>query len=610
MLAIERLLLRAGLAIAAALLGACSAIVPTTPPAGFIAPEHPSGWQDRQISFAPRDMVAAANPLAVDAGVGILAAGGTAVDAAIAVQMVLTLVEPQSSGIGGGAFMLHFDADGRQLASYDGRETAPAAATAALFSDASGKPMPFRQAVIGGRSVGVPGVLRMLELAHREHGRLPWARLFEPAITLATQGFPVSPRLHALIAANAAELAGQPDAARYFLTPDSQPLAVGAPLRNPALADTLRRIARGGADALYHGDIAADIVAAVRGHHDNPGLLSAADLAGYRAIKRMPVCFEYRAAYHICGMGMPSSGAATMGMSLGMLEHFDLAAMQADSADTVHLISEIYRLAYADRARYMADSDFVDVPLAGLLDPAYLARRASLIRMDRSMGTPEAGQPPGASTARGTDYSQPLPSTSHISIVDRDGNAVSMTTSIESAFGSFQMARGFLLNNQLTDFSFRASDDQGRLVANRVEAGKRPRSSMSPTMVFNRNGELEAIIGSPGGSTIIQFVTRSLTGLIDWHLDIQQAIDLPHFGAQTSAVTYLEKNTRLEALKPELERRGHTVRFMDLTSGLHGIVFNGRREDGRGGLFAHDPGRGRWAGGADPRREGSAAGTP
>ena len=599
----------AALALAASLMVACSTGGPSLP-AAFIAPEHPSGWQPRQIDFAARDMVAAANPLAVAAGVEVLAAGGSAVDAAIAVQLVLTLVEPQSSGIGGGAFMLHYDAAAHRLVSYDGRETAPAAATAALFLNADGTPLPFRQAVVGGRSVGTPGVLRMLELAHRQHGRLPWAQLFAPAIELATAGFAVSPRLHALILANLASLAGEPAAAAYFLDPDGQPLATGSTLRNPALAATLRQIAERGADAFYRGPIADDIVAAVRNHPRNPGLLDGGDLAGYRARERPPVCFEYRLSYRICGMGMPSSGAVTMGMSLGMLAHFDLAALGPNGADAVHLMSEAYRLAYADRARYMADSDFVEVPVAGLLDPGYLARRAATIDMARSMGTPEAGLPPGASLARGIDYSQPLPSTSHVSIVDAGGNAVSMTTSIESAFGSFQLVRGFLLNNQLTDFSFRASDDAGRPVANRVEAGKRPRSSMSPTMVFKHSGELEAVLGSPGGSTIIQFVTRSLAGLIDWRLDIQQAIDQPHFGAQTSAITYLEKGTELEALKPELERRGHEVRIMELTSGLHGIVFNGSRADGSRGVFAHHPGRGQWAGGADPRREGSVAGTP
>ncbi len=589
-----------------------AAAPPAATASAFLPPEPPSGYTPKAIAFAQTDMVSAANPLAVQAGVDVLARGGSAVDAAIAVQMVLNVVEPQSSGIGGGAFMLHLDAASRRLLAYDGRETAPAAATPDQFLLPDGKPMPFLAAVDGGLSVGTPGVLRMLERAHQAHGRLPWADLFAPAIRLAAQGFAISPRLSASIAGSAARIRAQGEpVSGYFLNADGSAKAAGTRLANPELAATLQAIASGGAQAFYSGEVAHDIVAKVRSHPVRPGRLTLDDLARYAPQVREPVCAIYRVQYRVCGMPPPSSGGLTTLQTLGMLERFDLAALPPNSTDAVHLVSEAYRLAYADRAKYIADADFVPVPVAGLLEPAYLAQRASLISPARSLGVPTPGRPGGAPQASGTDASAQLPSTSHVSIVDRQGNAVSMTTTIENGFGSLQMVRGFLLNNQLTDFSLVPADASGP-VANRVQPGKRPRSSMAPTMVFNaRSGALEAVLGSPGGSAIIPYVTKTLIGLIDWRLDIQQAINLPNFGAQTSAVTAIEQGSLLDtpALRDALAARGHTVQATpQFTSGLHGVVFNGLRPDGQPGLLARHPGQGQWAGGADPRREGVAAG--
>ena len=576
-----------------------------TPP----PPELPSGWVDKQIVYTDYDMVAAANPLAVKAGVDTLNAGGSAVDAAIAVQMVLNLVEPQSSGIGGGAFLVTFDPKNGKVETYDGRETAPMAADGNLFMTPSG-PMGFTAAVIGGRSVGTPGALRLLELAHKEKGRLPWAKLFEPAIALCEQGFAVSPRLFAALSGANAVLKTDPVTGPYFYQADGSPKPVGTVIKNPELAATFRAIAAGGADAFYSGVIADDIVAKVRSHPTNPGLLAAGDLAAYKAKKREPVCGQYRGRT-ICGMSMPSSGATTVLMTLAMLEGFDVKAMGPNTVDSVHLISEAYRLAYADRGQYMADADFVSVPLAGLLDRNYLAQRAKLINMSKSIGVPPVGQPPGCCAANvfGEGFHYEPEGTSHMSIVDRDGNAVSMTTTIESGFGSYQMVRGFLLNNQLTDFSFTPVDAAGKLVANRVEPGKRPRSSMAPVMAFDGKMRLDTVVGSPGGSAIIQYVTKTLVGVYDWNLDIQQAINHGNFGAQTSATTQLEKGSSVKDLGPGLVARGHTVSVVDINSGLHGITFNGVRDNGnRSGLAAIVLPYAGWAGGADPRREGIAAG--
>jgi len=534
-------------------------------------------------------MVAAANPHAVEAGVAILQAGGSAVDAAVAVQMVLGLVEPQSSGIGGGAFMLYFDSANRNVLSFDGRETAPAAATPSLFLDAAGAKMKFWDAVVGGRSVGTPGVLRMLELAHREYGKLPWRVLFGPAIRLAEDGFAVSPRLAELVADDT-HLRRYPATSAYFHTDAGAPLPAGHVLKNPDYAKTLRAIAAGGAAAFYEGDIARDIVAAVRGATDNPGLLTEADLAGYRARIRPPVCIDYR-SHGVCGMGPPSSGGLTVAMILGILQRFPMAGYAPGSVEAEHLFIEAARLAYADRALYMADSDFVPVPVAGLLEPEYLAQRSRLIAPGRSMGTAAAGTPPRQRTERlAPDNAIEVPSTSHLSIVDAEGNAVSMTTSIESAFGSRLMVRGFLLNNQLTDFSF-APEQDGRPVANRVEAGKRPRSSMAPTIVLNSDRTLRLVTGSPGGSRIINYVARSAMAVLDWDMDPQAAVSRPHVVSRNGTVD-LEQGTPAESLKGALEARGHEVRVGALNSGLHAILVSG----------------GRLLGGADPRREGIAAG--
>jgi len=568
-------------------------------------PEFPSGWTPKTTQFANRDMVAAANPLAVEAGVTILGRGGSAVDAAIAVQMMLTLVEPQSSGIGGGAFLLHYDGKGKQLVGYDGRETAPAAATPDQFMKL-GKPLDFIDAVTGGLSVGTPGVVSMMAMAHAKHGRLPWAALFQPAIELAEKGFPISPRLYTTLAALAKRMCSQKAVAAHYLTPDCTPKEQSSLLKNPELAATLRAIAKGGPSVFYNGPIAEAIVDAVRSHPTNPGRLTTADLAGYTPKVREPICGPYR-GLRICGMPPESSGTIAVLQTLGILEHFDVAKLAPNSLDAVHLISEAYRLAYADRQKFVGDPDFLPVPVAGLLDLGYLKQRSTLISMEKTMGVPVAGAPAGAEP-RGLDDSLSLPSTSHVSIVDGDGNMVAMTTTIESGFGSLQMVKGFILNNQLTDFSLTPTDAEGRPVANRVEAGKRPRSSMAPSFVFNANGDVEAVVGSPGGSNIIQYVVKTLVGLVDWKLDIQAAIDLPNFGAQTSATTEVEKGTALAALQPGLTARGHTVSVVDINSGLQGIVFNGMRGKAPAS-FAKSVGKGRWAGGADPRREGTAKGT-
>lgn len=533
-----------------------------------------------------RQMVTAANPLAAEAGMAMLRRGGSAVDAAIATALVLGLVEPQSSGIGGGAFLLHYDAEGRDVAAYDGRESAPGRAGEDLFLKADGEPMAFWDAVIGGRSVGAPGLLRMLELAHRDHGTLPWATLFQPAIRLAEDGFAVSPRLHGLIA-NDKYLKRYPATAAYFHDAAGNPLAVGSLLQNQAYADTLKAVAQGGADAFYKGPIAAAIVAQVRSAVDNPGLLSTVDLRYYRAKQRAPVCLPYR-RWVVCGMPPPTSGGVAVLQILKLLEPFDLAALapapnQSPGPEAIHLVAEASRLAFADRNRFLADSDFIDVPVAKLLDPGYLAARARLIDPAASMGEASPGLPAQQALSPGL---QEPPSTSHLSVVDRNGNAVSMTASIEGAFGSHLMARGFMLNNELTDFSFRPSDG-GLPVANRVQPGKRPRSSMSPTLVLDRDGRFVMAIGSPGGSRIIGYTAKAVIAALDWNLPLQQAVALPNFVNRNGA-TDLEEGTSIVEAKAALEAMGHKVNVIGMTSGLHGI-----RRTGSG-----------LEGGADPRREG------
>lgn len=526
------------------------------------APEIESGRVERAAAYAPRHMVAAADPRAVAAGLEMLRAGGSAADAAIAAQLVLGLVEPQSSGLGGGAFVLHWSEKERRVRSYDARESAPAAARPERFLDRHGNPQQFMRAVASGRAVGVPGVPRLLEDLHRAHGRLPWARLFEPAILLADKGTPKTGRLARQLAYEQL-LRADPAARALFYA--------GPGIENHAYAETLRAMAATGADAFYRGAIAADIVRAARSD------LTLEDLARYRVIERAPVCGQYR-GYRICGMGPPSSGAAGALQILGILEHTNFARAAPASAEAVHLFSEAARLAYADRAVYVGDPDFAPVPVARMLDAKYLAARARLIG-EHSMGYAKPGT-----------LDPETPGTSHLSVVDGQGNAVAMTTSIEMGFGSRILVRGFLLNNQLTDFSFRP-EVLGRPAANRVEPGKRPRSSMAPTFVFDRDGNFKMALGSPGGLTIINYVAKVLVATLDWGMDIQQAISSPNFGS-TNGPTFLERGTEVEELGDALAARGHVLNFARLTSGLHGI------ERVPGG----------WRGGADPRREGIAAG--
>ncbi|WP_419342351.1 gamma-glutamyltransferase [Achromobacter sp. PD1] len=575
------------LMLAAALAAMPAAWARTPQAAEDLNPEAASGMQTRQLVRAPHFMMASANPLATQAGDEMLRRGGSAVDAAIAAQLVLNLVEPQSSGIGGGAFMVVYSAKSGRIQTYDSRETAPAAAQPQRFLDADGKPVSFARAVNSGLAVGVPGLLRGLELAHKEQGVLPWVDLFQPAIRLAEQGFAVSPRLHKLLAGNK-ELRTQAAAAAYFYAPDGAPWPVGHVLKNPEFARTLRAVAEQGADAFYQGDIARDIVAAVRGHAV-PGDLTLADLASYRAKTRDPVCGAYR-GYQLCGMGPPSSGPIAVLQMLGELEQFPLGRYKPGSLEAVHYFSEAGRLAFADRDFYVADPDFVRVPVRAMLDPAYLRARGALIQPDRSMKVALPGDPEGKLLSLGKDDALALPSTSHLVAVDAQGNALSMTTTIENEFGSKIFVRGFLLNNEMTDFSSSYKDPEGRLVANRIEPGKRPRSSMAPMIVL-RDGKPYLLVGSPGGSAIINYVAKTIVGVLDWGLDIQAAIDLPNMGSRNKD-TELEKGTALEALAPELERMGHPVRITEFPSGIHGIVIEA------GGL----------QGGADPRREGVAQG--
>jgi gamma-glutamyltranspeptidase / glutathione hydrolase len=550
------------------------------------APEAPTGRTAKSAGTATTDMVAAANPLAAEAGRQILAAGGSAVDAAIAVQLVLNLVEPQSSGIGGGAFMVFWD--GQTMTTLDGREKAPAAANPERFLGPDGKPMKFYDAVVGGRSVGVPGTVRLLEAAHKNWGKLAWKDVMEPAIRLAENGFAISPRLNGHLTQEKF-LQNDPVARAYFYEADGKPKAVGTVLKNPAFAQTLRTIADKGADAFYTGEIAQDIVTTVTGHPTNPGDMTLDDLKVYKVVERDPVCGSYR-TYRICGMGPPSSGQLAVQQIMSTLETQDMAALKP-GPEAAHWVAEAGRLAYADRGLYVADPAFVSVPVRGLTDPGYLKSRAALVDPNKSMGKAQPGDPPFQKTflwgaAEGIENG-----TSHISIADRNGNAVSMTTTIEDGFGARLMTKsGFLLNNELTDFSFAATED-GKPVANRVEGGKRPRSSMAPTIVLDSNNKLYALVGSPGGSLIINYVVKTLVGILDWKLDPQVAVDLPNFGSRNGP-TELESGTEAETWKSALEAKGHEVKLIDKNSGIQAIV-------------ATPAG---FVGGADSRREGVAIG--
>jgi gamma-glutamyltranspeptidase/glutathione hydrolase len=573
-------------ALAAALAGLAGATH------GAELPRAQTGDAHGKPAHATTFMVAAANPYAVEAGLEMLRAGGSAADAALAVQLVLNLVEPQSSGIGGGAFMLSFESATHRLTTYDGREAAPGAARPERFL-VDGKPRSFKEAVFGGLSVGVPGTLRALEAVHRRLGRLPWARAFEAAIRLAEDGFRVSPRLSQELGEIGAD-GFAPAARRYFFDGAGSPRPAGYLLRNPQFAASLRALAAEGASAFYSGAVAEAIVAAVAGAPNHAGDMTLSDLAGYRAKERPPLCFEYR-ELRICSMAPPSSGGYALAQTLQLLEPFDLGSSPpaALNARALHLIAEAEKLAYADRDRYLADPDFVAIP-QGLLDADYLARRRALIDAASAMERPSAGKPPDvAATPFGEEASHEAAGTSHFSIIDGEGNALAMTTTIESAFGSRLWAAGFLLNNELTDFSFRPTDAAGRPLANAVAPGKRPRSSMAPTIVFGRSGEPWAVVGSVGGSQIILYVVKTVVALVDWKLDAQAATSLMNFGSRGGPFEIEVDHPAAIWHALKVKPFGHRVSADLLTSGTHVIV---RRPDGI------------LEGGADPRREGLAAG--
>ena len=547
-------------------------------------PEAATGFEVKKAVHGTKFMVAAANPYASKAGFNILAQGGSAVDAAIATQLVLTLVEPQSSGIGGGTFMLHWDNKKKSMTTFDGRETAPATATSELFLDKQGKPLRWIDAVVGGRSVGVPGLMAAFKKAHDKYGKLPWAVLFEQAITLAENGFVVSPRLEKLLGMNFNPgIHKLPEIKQYFF-PNGKSVKAGDLLINKNLAKVYRAIAKDGINVFYHGWIAEKIVAAVQNSSISPGLLSMKDMAAYQVVERAPVCGAYR-QYNVCGMAPPSSGGIAVIQILGQLEKFDLSKYQPNSAEAMHLYTQSSRLSFADRNKYVADADFVSVPTAGLIAPEYLAKRSLLIDAKKDMGKAVAGNPVGA-LAQTNDSAIERPSTSHLTVIDGQGNAISMTSSIENGFGSAVMVEGFILNNQLTDFSL-APKKNGHWVANRVQANKRPRSSMAPMMVFNNDNSLKLLVGSPGGSRIINYVAQTIIGVLDWQLDPQEAINLPKV-TNRNYVTTIERGTSAEPLKPLLEAKGHTVQVRDLNSGIHAIEIT----------------KTGFVGGADPRREG------
>lgn len=556
------------------------------------APEFGYGWQDKEAVIGADFMVAAAHPEAARAGYDILAAGGTAVDAMIAVQLMLNLVEPQSSGIGGGAFMLYWDATSKTLKSFDARETAPASAQADRFIDEDGNKIPFSKAISGGQAVAVPGILRLMEEAHHLYGQQSWSSLFQSTIRKAEDGFEISPRMANSIHTTlkyGSRLDAFPAAKSYFFDKDGNPLQAGTWLKNPEFANTLRILADQGADAFYTGPIAQDIVTAVDETSLAKNNITLEDMAGYKVKMRPAVCSDYR-IYRICGMGPPSSGGLTVGQILGILSHFDLKKI-GWNAKFVHLYAEAAKLAYADRAMYMADSDFVDVPTKGLLDEEYLKMRSRLINLEKASSHAIAGEPPRENQVAFSASQNPdRPGTTHIVIRDKYGNALSMTSTIETVFGSRVFVRGFLLNNEMTDFD-RVPELNGRPVANRIEGGKRPRSSMAPTIVM-KEGEPYLLIGSPGGSRIINYVAKTLIAILDWEMDLQDALETGHFSHRNHGVLELEQDTNAAELKGDLAIYGHHVKTNDLNSGLHAILI----KDGQ------------LIGAADPRREGIALG--
>ncbi len=554
---------------------------------GF-APEIATSISSAPMVVAENFMVAAANPYAAEAGLRVLSNGGNAIDAMVATQLILGLVEPQSSGLGGGAFLVYYNAKDKALTTYDGRETAPMAATPLLFQDDNGEKLKFWDAVVGGRSVGTPGTLKLMYETHKLHGSMSWDALVQPAIDLANSGFEVSARMHESISNDIERLSVHPDTKAYFFGDDGNPHPVGYLLKNPEYAETLTKVAKGGADAFYTGPIAQGIVDKVQSA-GNPGVLAMADLANYNIKEREPVCVNYR-EHDVCGMGPPSSGALTVGQILGTLNSYDLKALGPTSVESWRLIGDASRLAFADRGRYMADSDFVPMPTEGLVAKSYLAERAALLEGDKALEEVAAGSPEwDHAMLLADDESIEFKSTSHFSIVDADGNAVSITTTIENGFGSRLMSGGFLLNNELTDFSF-ATHKEGIPIANRVEPGKRPRSSMAPTIVM-KDGKPYMVVGSPGGSRIIGYVAQAIIAHLDWGMNAQDALSMPH--AVNRFGTYdLEEGTGSESLQAELEAIGYEVNLRSLTSGLHAIII----DDGK------------LMGGADPRREGVALG--
>ena len=540
-------------------------------------------------TVAKKHMIAAANPHAAKAGLEMMRAGGSAVDAAIATQLVLGLVEPESSGIGGGAFMLVYDPKTKQTTSFDGREMAPASATPTMFLDANGAPRTKPDAIPGGLSVGIPGVIKMLWLAHQKYGKLPWAKLFEPAIKLSDDGFPVGPKLARTIK-NFTRGANMPDIKAHFYHPDGTPLAEGEIYKSPDYAATLRKIAMEGPDGFYKGEIAQAIVDKVQQAPRQQGGMTLADLENYQAKERAPVCGDYR-EYRLCSMGPPSSGGVAVLQILGMLQRFKPAELTPNTVSGAHLFAQASRLAYADRAQYLADPAFVDVPVKGLLDKGYLAGRAALIDPAHDMGTAVAGNPPQKHAALSPQVSPVLHGTSHMTIVDGNGEVVAMTTSVESVFGAEIMTKGFMLNNTLTDFSFQPVRE-GKPVANAPAAGKLPLSAMSPTIVFDKNGSFLVSVGSPGGPAIINYVSQILVGMLDAKMTVKDAIAMPH-EINMNGTTLLEQSPNSDALAAELRAMGHTVTIPRIEgSGLHGI------QKVKGG----------YVGAADPRRDGIALG--
>ncbi len=551
-----------------------------------IDPEADTGFSEIKRSHSQHSMAVTANPHATAAANIMLSRGGSAVDAAIAAQLVLSLVEPQSSGIGGGAFMLHWNHGDQQLQLFDGRETAPSAVDENYFLNPDKKPMKFFDTLIGGYAVGAPGVVRMMALAHQQHGKLPWKTLFQPAIKLSREGFKLSPRLYALLN-RFKQLLNHPTSRAYFYLHNGEPKAVNTLLKNPQYAMTLERLANQGGDSFYQGALAEAISRAVQEDPVHPGKLSVADIAGYQSLVRLPLCGQYR-QYRVCTTPPPSSGATVLQI-LAILEQLPAPSPEPASSDWIHRFAEASKLAFADRDTYIADPAFVTVPAQAMIERDYLQQRAHLINLNKASGKALPGQP-DSRLVREQVNSPEFPSTTHLSIIDAAGNAVSMTSSVQMAFGSGIMVGGFLLNNQLTDFSFVPRDGDQQLIANRIQAGKRPRSSMSPTMVF-KEGKPVMLIGSPGGSRIIDYVARVIAYTLGADMDIAEAIASPNV-ADMNRKLELEKQRFPAGVIKQLQAMGHTVVEVDLNSGLHGIRI------GKDGL----------TGAADPRREGVAAG--